>query len=192
LSMLVAPVLSVWSLGDPQPPPPIVEISTLSTTSEVYDLLIARNGKSVAAFCEDQQIRKWSLPQGQLLRTIDTHGRNTALVLVSDDGRLLAADRDGTVMAWDATDANAAFQTKLPRYRAAAFFRTSPNTAVFSHSGKYLALSAVTDTMQVLEWPSGRSLSILRAPPGGTSTVSFSGDDSPTAVVVTDAICRIY
>jgi WD40 repeat protein len=94
-------------------------------------------------------------------------------------------------MAWDATDANAAFQTKLPRYRAAAFFRTSPNTAAFSHSGKYLALSAVTDTMQVVEWP-GRSLYTLRSPPGGTSAVAFSRDDSRIAVAGTDGILRIY
>jgi len=192
MRMLGVAVLLVLSLADAQTPPPIVEISTLSTTSEVYDLLISRNGKSVAAACEDQQIRQWSLPQGQLLRTIDTHGRNAALVLVSDDGRLLAADRDGTVMAWDSTDANAAFQTKLPRYRAAAFFRTSPNTAVFSHSGKYLALSAVTDAMQVLEWPSGRSVYTLKSPPGGSSAVAFSRDDSRIAVAGTDGILRIY
>src|SRR5216683_1197284 len=192
MRMLVVTVLLVLSFADAQTPPPIVEVSTLSTTSEVYDLLIARNGKSLAAFCKDQQIRQWGLPQGQLLRTIDTHGRNAALVLVSDDGRLLAADRDGTVMAWDTTDANAAFQTKLPRYRAAAFFRTSPDTAVFSHSGKYLALSAVADAMQVVEWPSGRSLYTLKSPPGGTSAVAFSRDDSRIAVAGTDGILRIY
>src|SRR5260370_25192305 len=95
-------------------------------------------------------------------------------------------------MAWDATDANAAFQTKLPRYRAAAFFRTSPNTAVVSDSGKFVALSAVTDTMQVVEWPSGRSLYTLRSPAGGTSAVAFSGDDSRIAVAGTDGILRIY
>src|SRR5260370_3991010 len=99
MRMLVVTVLLVLSLADAQTPPPIVEISTLSTTSEVYDLLIARNGKSVAAFCEDQQIRQWSLPQGQLLRTMDTHVRNAALVLVSAHGLLLAADRHRTVMA---------------------------------------------------------------------------------------------
>src|SRR5260370_11237872 len=150
MRMLVVTVLLVLSFADAQTPPPIVEVSTLSTTSEVDDFLIARNSKSLAAFCKDLQIRQWSLPGGQLLRTIDTHGRNAALVLVSDDGRLLVADRDGAVMAWDGTDANAAFQTKLPRYRAAAFFRTSPNTAVFSHSLKYLALSPPTASLQLL------------------------------------------
>jgi WD40 repeat protein len=192
MHMLVVGVLLVLSFVEAQTPPPIVEISTLSTTSQVYDLLIAKNGKSLAAFCKDRRIRQWSLPQGQLLRTIDTHGRNVTLVLVSDDGRILVADRDGTLMAWDATDASAAFQTKLPRYRAASFFRASPNTAVFSHSGKYLALSALTDAMQVLEWPSGRSLYILNSPPGGTSAVAFSRDDSRIAAAGTDGILRIY
>src|SRR5215469_11279432 len=103
MRMLIVGVLLVISFADAQTPPPVVEISTLSTTSEVDDLLIAGNSKSLAAFCKDQQIRQWSLPQGQLLRIIDTHGRNVALVLVSDDGRLLAADRDGTLIAWDAT-----------------------------------------------------------------------------------------
>jgi len=192
MRMLAIAVLLVLSLADAQIPPPIVEIATLSTTSEVHDLLLARNGKFVAASCEDQQIRQWSLPQGRLLRTVNTHGRNAALVLVSDDGGLLAADRDGTVTAWDANDANAAFQTKLPRYRAAAFFRTSPNTAALSHSGNYLALSALTDTMQVVEWPSGRSLYTFKSPPGGTSAVAFSRDDSRIAVAGTDGILRIY
>src|SRR5215468_2283147 len=192
MRVLVVGVLLVLSFADAQTPSPIVEISTLSTTSEVYDFLIARNGKSVAAFCKDQQIRQWSLPRGQILRTIDTHGRNVALVLISDDGHLLAADPHGTVVAWDTTNANAAYQTKLPRYRAAAFFRTSPNTAVFSHSGKSLALSAVTDAMQVVEWPSGRSLYTLNSPPGGTSAVAFSRDDSRIAVAGTDGILRIY
>jgi len=191
MRMLIVGLLLVMSVADAQTPPLVVEISTLSTTSEVDDLLIAGNGKSLAAFCKDQQIRQWSLPQGKLLRTIDTHDRNVALVLVSDDGRLFA-DRDGTVMAWDTTDANAPFQTKLPRYRAAAFFRTSPNTAVFSHSLKYLGLSALTDAMQVLEWPSGRSLYTLKSPPGGTSAVAFSRDDSRIAVAGTDGILRIY
>src|SRR5260370_16816713 len=102
MRMLVVTVLLVLSLADAQTPPPIAEISTLSTTSEVYDLLIARNGKSVAAFCEDQRIRQWSLPQGHLLPTIDTHARNPALLLASHDGRLLAADLHVPVIAWDA------------------------------------------------------------------------------------------
>jgi len=190
--MLVVGMLLVLSFADAQTLSPIVEISTLTTTSEVSDLLIARNGNFLAAFCKDHQIRQWSLPQGQLLRTVDTHGRNLDLVLVSDDGRLFASDHDGTIMAWDDTDANVAFQTKLPRYRAAAFFQTSPSPAVFSHSGKYLALSAVTDAMRVLEWPSGRSLYTLKSPPGGTSAAAFSRDDSRIAVAGTDGILRIY
>lgn len=192
MRVLIIGVLLVMSFADAQTPLPIVEISTLSTTSEVYDLLIAGNGKSLAAFCKDQQIRQWSLPQGQLLRTIDTHGRNVALMLVSKDGSLLAADGDGALMAWDAADANGAVLTKLPPYRAARWFQASPNTAVFSHSRKYLALAALTDAMQVLEWPSGRSLYSLNSPPGGTSAVAFSRDDSRIAVAGTDGILRIY
>src|SRR5215469_5314854 len=167
-------VMLALSFAHTQAPPPIVEISTLSTTSEVYDLLMARNGKFVAAFCKDRQIRQWSLPRGQLFRTLDTHGRNLALALVSDDGLVLAADRDGTLMGWNATDANNGIEIKLPRFRAAAFFRTSPNPSVISNSRKYLALSALTDAMQVVEWPSSHPLYTLKSPPGGTSAVAFS------------------
>jgi WD40 repeat protein len=81
---------------------------------------------------------------------------------------------------------------RITTHATGQFFRTSPNTAVFSHSGKYLALSAVTDAMQVLEWPSGRSLYTLKSPPGGTSAVAFSRDDSRIAVAGTDGILRIY
>jgi len=192
MRMVVVGVLLGLGLAEAQAPPPIAEISTLSTTSEVSDVLFARNGKSLAAFCKDHQIRQWSLPQGQLLRTIDTHGRNAALLLVSDDGRLLAADRDGTVMAWDATGANTAFEIKLPRYRAARWFPPSPKTATFSHSGGHLALPVLTGAMQVLEWPSGRPLYTLNSPPGGTIAVAFSRDDSRMAVAGTDGVVRIY
>lgn len=192
MRMLVVCLLLLSCYAPAQAAPPIVEISTLSTTSEVYELLIARNGKSLVAFCKDRQIRQWSLPQGELLRTMDTQGRDVAPVLVSDDGRVLAADRDGTLIGWGATATSAAILVKPPRYRVAPFFRTSPNTAVFSHADKYLALAAVTDTMQVLEWPSGRTLYTLNSPPGGTTAVAFSRDDSRIATAGTDGVLRIY
>src|SRR5260370_36335054 len=46
--------------------------------------------------------------------------------------------------------------------------------------------------MQVVEWPSGRSLYILMPPPGGTIADAVSRDDSRIAVAVTDGILRIY
>ena len=49
--MLVVGMLLVLSFADAQTLSPIVEISTLTTTSEVSDLLIARNGNFLAAFC---------------------------------------------------------------------------------------------------------------------------------------------
>lgn len=174
--------------------PPAVEISTLSTPSEASFLAIARNGKSLATFCKDERIRQWNLPQGQLLRTIDARGHNVDAVLISDDGqRIFAAGRDGIFTTWGTPDGEVASQTKLPRHRGATnFYLVSPDTAAFSHSGRHLALSSLSDTMQVVEWPNGRSLHTLNSPPGGTVAVAFSRDDSRIAVTGTDGILRIY
>jgi WD40 repeat protein len=43
-----------------------------------------------------------------------------------------------------------------------------------------------------LEWPSGRNLYSLESPPGGTSAIAFSRDDSRIASADNDGRIRIY
>src|SRR5215472_5439814 len=88
--------------------------------------------------------------------------------------------------------------TRTPLFRA-SFHATGqppsfglPRIRLCSHIPASIWLSAVTDAMQVVEWPSGRSLYTLKSPPGGTSAIAFSRDDSHIAVAGTDGILRIY
>jgi hypothetical protein len=67
-------------------PTPITEKYTLATSSEVMSLVVAKNEQSVVGVCKDGQLRRWSLPQGQLLHTLGEAGR-VYLLLASEDGR---------------------------------------------------------------------------------------------------------
>lgn len=105
---------------------------------------------------------------------------------------MLAGEQDGEVIAWDTISGSRAFQTRLSPYPASGFVPVSPNPSAFSHSGKFLALSAAGAPTEVLEWPSGRKLYSLESPVGGNNAIAFSRDDSRIASAGVDGTVRIY
>jgi WD40 repeat protein len=186
-ALLIAAVVNAQTL-----PPPVTESHTLSTPSEVTSLVIAKNGQSIVGVCKDGQLRRWSLPQGQLLRTFGEVG-SIYMLVTSEDGRwVLAGNNGGEVTAWDGTSGDRIFHTQLSRYPGSGFVPVSTNPSGFSHAAKYLALSAAGDAVQVLEWPSGRKLYSLESPLGGTSAIAFSRDDSRIASADNDGRIRVY
>ena len=67
------------------------EVATLSTPAPARFFVLAKTGKVAAAVCLDQKLRVWALPEGRVMRTIDTGKRVDHIAISSDGGRIAAA-----------------------------------------------------------------------------------------------------
>src|SRR5262249_46973391 len=63
----------------------------LLTPCEAFSFHVARDGSVAAAACRDNRVRIWTLPEGRLSRTIETHDRQVEFTAMSEDGRWIAA-----------------------------------------------------------------------------------------------------
>lgn len=160
------------------------EAITLLTPSPVRFFNLARSGDLATALCRDNQLRVWALPQGRLLRTIDLGDRPFEMTAMSDDGRLvLIADHNGGAAIWDTSSGQARWQTQLAHY---------PGVAAFSHDGRFLALAAQGDPVQIFDLAAKRKLYELEQTVGGAAAVAFSRDGALLAVAAADTAVRVY
>jgi WD40 repeat protein len=160
------------------------EAIRLPTPSPVRFVNLAHNESLATGLCRDNQLRVWVLPQGRLLRTIDLGDRPFEMTALSDDGRLvLVADHNGSAAVWDTSSGQAQWQIRLAHY---------PGVAGFSHDGRFLALAAQGDAVQILDLAAKRKLYELEQTEGGATAVAFSRDNTMLATADADTTVRVY
>ncbi|MGV9770475.1 WD40 repeat domain-containing protein [Streptosporangium sp. NPDC003464] len=63
---------------------------------------LSPDGRSVLSADDDDRLRVWDVPSGQLLRALETHqGRPVGLAFAPDGDFALSAGSDGTVQRWE-------------------------------------------------------------------------------------------
>jgi WD40 repeat protein len=185
--------LSVFALASFCLAQPTSKMS-IATPVKVEAFVLARNGKVAAGWCKDGTIRMWNLPDGQMLHSFETNGREASQtcslsnlpcgLLLSDDGRLLLfGDSNGAVQVWDSTTGEKRFETVLSHYF---------DTAAFSRDGTVLAVSSTGEPAQIFDLRSKRLLFQLTSDFGGPMAVVFSPDGSSIASADTDTAVRVF
>jgi WD40 repeat protein len=160
------------------------EVATLPTDGPAISFLLARTGKIGAAVCRDQKLRVWQLPEGRMLRTIDTAKRSFDSVAISGDGGWIAAgDHSGLYTVWNASTGARQMQLEMPYY---------PSAMAFSSDGKRLAIAPVGEPAQIYDVGSGQKLFELQRTIGGSQAVAFSPDGERIATADSDTVVRIY
>lgn len=159
-SLLLALALAALQPDPLLPGKPAVLRGSSETVTAVA---ISADGKLVAAGSRDKTIRVWSLPNGELVRSVvGGEGQLNALAF-SADGALLAAGDVG-------------FQVRVVDLKSGEVKATIANPAgvtdvAFSPDGTQLAVGGLSDTGGVYELPSGKRRYEVRG-----RTVSWSGD----------------
>ncbi len=67
----------------------------------VYSVAISRDGQTLVSEGEDDSIRVWHVPTGQLTRTLVGHSGSVTSVAISQDGQtFVSGSTDGTIKVW--------------------------------------------------------------------------------------------
>jgi WD40 repeat protein len=178
---------------------PVLRIETGMHTAPIYRVSADAHCRILATGSDDKTVRLWSMPEGQLLRTVrlpigSGNGGRIYSVAVSPDGKLAAAG------GWDA--AYESFET-----HAIYFFDTATGTNVrrigdlgnvvfhmaFSPDGSKLAAALGGDGngVRVYEAATGRELLADKNYHDNTEGLSF-GPDGSLYVVSYDGFLRHY
>jgi WD40 repeat protein len=159
-------------------------VATLASAAPASFFELARSGKLGAAVCGDHKLRLWALPEGRLVRTIDTGNQGIDAVAMSGDGGwVTAGDHGGAYTAWNASSGAQQLELRMAYY---------PSALAFSADGKRLAVAPVGEPVQIYDVGSRRKLFELERTVGGTASVAFSGDGSRIATADADTVVRIY
>ena len=180
-------VIYVWSLPDGSGFTRIPYASSLSADDyklRVKGLAFTPDSSSLIAAFSDE-IKVWSLPNGELINTITEEVERVEVMAVSPDGNLLCANAYESILLWSLPDGK--FYKSLGR--------PDDNfvTAVaFSPDGSMLATGDTGNSVRLWSLPECEPIGILE---GHTSTVqclAFSPDSTLLASGSNDATIRLW
>lgn len=150
-----------------------------------FSAVLSRNADFLAAIFNDNVVRVWALPSGELFHTLDNKADPANRLRLSNDGRLLAvAAKSGTIKVWDVSS------WKIQEEVAAS---SAVRALTISSDNQLLALATDFDE-QVWELPTQRRLAVLHAPFDCYCLMSlgFSPDAALLASADGDTAIRIY
>ena len=161
-----------------------VDAGVIRLSSPVSSIVFSRTQPLAVARTADQKLRVLSLPEGKELRTIDLHDRSAIALDISQDGKTIAfGDWAGLVSVWSTETGQLVFEHRLPKY---------PGVLVHSADGRRLATAPQGDAIQILDVASGKLVTTLGGPIGGTLAVAFSRDGKLLATGDGDTVVRVH
>ena len=119
----------------------------------MLNVTISPNGKILASSSYENVIRLWSLPEGELLKTLEL-GKYTGSLVFSPDGKLLVSrgDDDNTIQLWSMPEGNRLNVLKD---------NNRVNKLCISPDGKWL-ISGGYGTITIWELPEGKQVKNIR------------------------------
>lgn len=97
----------MWDIKAEEPPFNVASLDLLEGRTNTHGLLAySANGKRLASVSQENRVRVWDLPGGQIVfGPLSVHSLNVCTAVLSADGKKLAlGSTDGTVRMWDLTD----------------------------------------------------------------------------------------
>jgi WD40 repeat protein len=150
-----------------------------------FSAVVSRNAGFLATNFNDNVVRLWALPSGELVHALDATGDPATKLHLSDDGRLLAiAAKSGRIKVWD-----------VDSWRVQQEFAASSAVRVLAISpDKHLLAFATDHNEQIWELPTQKRLAVLHTPFDCycLKYLAFSPDDRMFASTDGDTAIRIY
>jgi WD40 repeat protein len=150
-----------------------------------FSAVLSREAGLLAAIFNDNVVRVWALPSGELVHTLDNKANPATRLRFSNDGRLLAiAAKSGTIKVWDI----ASWEVRQE------FAASSAVRALTISSDNHLLALATDHDEQIWELPTQKRLAVLHAPFDCYCLMSlgFSPDGAMLASADGDTAIRIY
>lgn len=133
------------------------KIADLSNPAAVQRIAIAPDSRTLVTAEADRVLRVWSLPEGNLLRSLSGHQTSiTALAISRDNQRLVAGSEDGTVYLWDMASGK--------RLQALKGHSQSVTTVAISPDARTFATGAKDGRIHQWEMVSGKRLRTVKLP----------------------------
>jgi len=148
---------------------------------------VSRTGKLVAAICSDHVVRVWSVSSSELVRSLEEKIGPPAAVQFSGDGHLLAVAYQIVQYEKGAVRVFNVDSWKVENDLTAPF---SMSALAFSPERRRLAFSDVNT--EIWDLASGKNLTDISPPFGGSSALSFSPDGRWVATADRDGFVRVY
>lgn len=136
---------------------------------------LSADGKLLASGSEDRTIKLWSIPSGELLRTISAHKETVSHVAFTPDGRLLAASAwDKTVSVWSTEDGRLVASLAGHKAGVDSILLSPDGTVLLSTGGKELRAWSIPDGRLLATMPSETSADSAGFLPDGKTFAFFS------------------
>jgi WD40 repeat protein len=182
--------IKLWSVADGK------LLHTLEGHSNyVSSVSFSPDGKTLASGgCDDKgesinciksTIKLWSVPEGELLRTLKGHSWSVSSVSFSPDGKTLASGSlDKTIKLWSVLDGK--LLSTLEGHSDYVY------SVSFSPDGKTLASGSWDKTIRLWSVPEGKLLHTLEGHSVGVDTVFFSPDGKTLASGSADNTIKLW
>jgi WD40 repeat protein len=140
----------------------------------LHIVAVSPDGQSVASAGDDQAVKLWNLPTGQVRHSLNAHASTVCGLAFSPDGRLLASGSlDGTIAIWD-VDSGA--EVRALHGHSRSFSRIQ-----FSPDGKTLAAGGEAGMVKLWEVATGKERRALAGASGAVRCVAYSPDGARLA-----------
>ncbi|USR92549.1 serine/threonine protein kinase [Phormidium yuhuli AB48] len=150
----------------------------------VFSIAVSPNGQLLATTGDDNAIKIWEMPQGNLLATWDGHYDDVHHLQFSPGGDVLAtAGRDGRVKIWDMTHtSNQSLRDRNSTpLRILEAHRGEVRSLAFSPNNRFLVTAGADGKVNLWDWQTGDYLQTLVSGTSEIWSVAISPDGETLA-----------
>ncbi len=175
VAILAPTVAAVQPSGGPARVAGLGDSTAKAHGKELKATALSTDGKLLASGSEDRTIKLWSIPSGELLRTISAHKETVSRVAFTPDGRLLIASAWDKTVSVSSTEDGRLLASLTGHTKGVDSLLLSPDgTVLISTGGKELRAWSIPDGKLLAAMPSETSADVAVFLPDGKTFAFFS------------------